>query len=284
MFFFGVRRGGSSIAFQLLDRLCFYSQKLSSDIVAKLHADGVELRNISAQHLEDATKAYDIIGCFRDSSTEISRVVRNSKAVLLMRDPRDCILSWFHAQHLHVNDVTSPPVIYNDLMEYLSHGDDLLEQLDRIHDSLDGIEHIVVQYDDLAYRPRFFLEKLISFCDIRPSRHGLDEVLTLSATTQILPDNRSHNRTGLSGAALHELSSEALSIINTKYKYYLNLYGYHLNVAELETSRDTIDRQEFDSLKRFIMILSQENGYRIAEINRLRKFLEEVKAGPKNNL
>lgn len=277
MFFFGVRRGGSSLAFQLLDRLCFYGQKSSSDIVARLHADGVELCNISARHLEDATKAYNIIGCFRDSSAEISREVKNSRAILLMRDPRDCVLSWFHAQHLHKDDVTRAPLIYDDFMEYLSYGDNLLEQLDRIHDSLDGVDHVVVQYHDLVYKPRFFLEKLISFCDIHPSRNGLDEVLTISATTQILPDNGSHNRTGLPGIALHELNSEAVSILNTKYKHYLDLYGYSLRPADLTTCPGTIDRQEFDSLKRFVMILSEQNGHRIAEINRLRELLEESK-------
>lgn len=275
--FFGLARGGSSIGFQIVADLFRASGKRAEDIVAHFHRLDIDLPHISPAAIQNALDHNDLIGCMRDTPPDLGTTLPpDVKAIFIVRDPRDCVLSWYHAQNLHLHSYIRPASIYKDFDEYLEDGDPIAGPIERILKVIDNREHLILHYHDLVYNPVETIKSVIAFCNLSPNRAAVDNILTIANSTQIISSEGDHNRNGGIGQALVELTETQLEILNTRYDKILERFGYTGDYTASIASDSKIDRVEFDAVKRHIMRLSQENGYRIGEIREIWTALKDI--------
>lgn len=276
--FIGIRRGGSSIAFMLLQRMFFYAGNKSHDIIADFHNNGVHIRDVPLDGINKSLECNDLVGCFRDIPDCFSSMdCENIKFIFLMRDPRESFLSWFHASHLHA-DGPFPPTCFDNLQDYMASDDDLIGVLDRVHAFIETKDHLVLQYADLVFRPVEFIQNLINYTGIEPLRRGLDEVLVMANSVQLRANAGAHNRDGMPGSALLELPRPVLDMLNERYSQYIEKYNYLSDPRHADWEIHAESRREIDSMKRFILDLASENALRMAEISRLNSIIEKLRS------
>lgn len=276
--FIGIRRGGSSIAFMLLQRMFLHSGNKSQDIVRKMHDDCVHIHDIPLEIIIKSLECNDLVGCFRDIPDSFLQMNCDSiKFIVVMRDPRESFLSWFHASSLHA-DGPFPPTCFDNLQDYVASDDELIGVLDRVHAFIENKDHLILQYADLVFRPAEFIQNLISYTGIEPIRKGLDEVLVMANSVQLWANAGAHNRDGMPGRALLELEQPVLDMLNERYGHYIEKYNYSAVPSRSDWEAQAASRREIDSIKRFILDLANENALRMVEISRLNSIIEKLRS------
>lgn len=266
------------MGFMLIQKLFNYAGLKSYDIVSEFYNRGFDISQIPQNDFENSISSNDFIGCFRDAPQYFGDMDWDgAKFIFLMRDPRECVISWFHAQHLH-KDAPVPEIIYEDFEDYLTNGDRLIEHLDKIHHFLDARDHLILHYEDLVYNPVSFLQAVLKYADLDVPRMALDETLTSANCVQIQLQNNLHNRSGIPGAALKYLPVWASDILNLRYTRYIEFETNVSNSDELAVEGKNAYRAEIDSLKRYILGLAQQNSARIQEIEILRREILEIQS------
>src|SRR5229473_7251067 len=97
--FCGFRRGGSSIFFGLLQLLFHRSSRSTEDVNFIYNRRGIAPADITRDQILEALGRNSLIGCFREVPSSIySCTEYHIKPVIVVRDPRDCIVSWYAAR------------------------------------------------------------------------------------------------------------------------------------------------------------------------------------------
>jgi hypothetical protein len=271
--FLGYRRGGSSIGYQLLHTLYAGSCSLH-DVVAEQHQRSVQVQDIGADEIRQAFERYDIVGVFRDVPPALQHDYPwDIRPVVVVRDPRDCVLSWFYARKLHLGGQLPPaPGPAQSLSEYLRAEDSFLGYATRLLDF--GLQRngLILRYEDMIRNPVNAIRKLSRFIHWPLDRRAVDRALLQAQFQHVVADSSQHQRIGEPFAALNTLPAHELSMLNTKYARILEALVYPISPAKVDAAaaHDADLRQEIDAMKRFAWQLSVENSYRINEIIELR--------------
>jgi hypothetical protein len=266
----GFARGGSSILGQMVLR-AFGSR--AHDVVAHQHYQyGRALEEIPPDDLQAAFAQHAIVGVFRDTTPELVESAVGAKAICIVRDPRDCVVSWFHARRLHPGDGLYDPA--ETLDQYIETGDRYHEGARRIMAFLEGRDALVLRYEDVFTNPAMALRQIIEFSGLPIDRSEADAAIVDAQFAQIVVNDGSHQRLGLPYSALRSLSDRHLAILNDRYRAILDRFGYPERTADIPP---VSDRSEIDALKRFVLQLAEQNHYRIVESARLRDELHQIK-------
>jgi hypothetical protein len=275
--FGGFRRGGSSIGFMVLQHLLLESGLSCFDFAKEQWDRGIKPSQISARRLLPALRKHDVVGCFRAVPAMSTKSLAKVRLFLLVRDPRDCQLSWYHARHLHQQDAVPQVIIdkaslHEDLIEEESFDSDIVSLLDWCE--LSGGR--IFRYEDLITNPLRFIIEFAEFTKLPLTRSAIDLALVKSTFLQPQPDVKNHNRSGLPYAALRSLSTAQLQRLNKRFSPMLARLGYPLDSTEL-INIDVAALAQRDAMKRFVHGLAEENGYRIREIQDLRETVARIR-------
>jgi SHS2 domain-containing protein len=162
--------------------------------------------------------------------------VRDKTAILLIRDPRDILVSAYYSfGFTHgLSQVDAISQKQKDLMEHireLTLDEYVLEaataQIDyfrMVNELSTNCERsVVLRYEDMIDDFDRFAEQLCKYVDLRPST--IQEIRRRSRPKGV-EDMKSHRRSGKAGGFRTKLKEGTVSALNDKLKDTLDLYGY----------------------------------------------------------
>lgn len=162
--------------------------------------------------------------------------IKNRKAVFLIRDPRDILVSqyysfgWSHGlsknKIIRERQVAFREKIQNvSIDEYAleasAHLQQAYSQLSRLHDFCDN--SVLIKFEDMVNRWNVFEEGLNRLLDF--DRGDLDEIYRRSRP-RTKEDTASHRRHGGSGAYREKFTQETIALLNTQFAEHLEKYDY----------------------------------------------------------
>lgn len=267
--FGGFRRGGSSVGFMILQHLLIESGLRCGDPVKDLWDRGIPTSQITSRQLLPEWDRNDVVGCFRAAPRLGKKALAGIRLFLLVRDPRDCQTSWFHARHLHDRDAVPQVVVdkarlHEDLIENESFDADVTGLIDWCERSGGRIH----RYEDMVENPLGFIQAFQDFSGLRLTRAAIDLALLKAAFFQGSADPADHNRSGIPHEALRTLPDADLAALNLRFAPLLDRLGYPLDRSAI-SPLDLPTLVQRDAMKRYIHGLADQNGQRIAEIQRL---------------
>ena len=267
--FGGFRRGGSSVGFMILQHLLIESGLRCADPVKELWDRGIRTSDITSRQLLHEWERNDLVGCFRAAPKLGKKALAGIRLFLLVRDPRDCQTSWFHARHLHARDAV-PQVVVDQaqLHEHLIENDSFDADVTGLLDWCDRSGGRVFRYEDLVENPLGFIQAFQEFSGLPLKRSAIDLALLKAAFFQGAADPADHNRSGIPYEALRTLPDAELAGLNDRFTPLLTRLGYPLDRAEVPPL-DLPSLVQRDAMKRYIHALADQNGQRIAEIQHL---------------
>lgn len=275
--FCGFRRGGSSIAFEVLEKLFLSSGYRTLDVVSKYFNTGVPIEDIHHQPLANAAQENDLLGVFRAYIVSLEKLIdAGCRPILIIRDPRDCLLSWRYAQYLHVNTPLPAEIrnFSNDSVDDF-YDPDFIDNCFRLYRLVDSSGGLIFRYEDFVLDPAKTLHEIIIFSNLEFRPDAVDTALLHATFVNLVADEHQHNRLGspynfLTTANPKILASanEILGDLIVELKYPLEYEKFSEQVFYRLASRD--------SLKRYILGLAKENAYRIEDIAALRACVENI--------
>ena len=261
------RRGGSSVIFEALQHLFIHSGFKTVDIVADKHNQDDE-KTVSPKDLNKAIYENDLIGCFRSPPPPIyKKNINNVCIILIVRDPRDCILSWYYASRLH-----KIPKITSNLEDYLINDDLFKNDInDLIAYSNDKNAHIF-KYEDIVLDPMSFLNNITKNLSLVFTRDSMDWAAAHLNCLQPQILNSSHNRSGKPYGWINQLDNKIANLLTCKFDHILETLKYPL----APVAQDVSLRLEIDSLKRLILNLAYQNSLKDAHLIKINEKINEL--------
>lgn len=268
------RRGGSSIGFMVLEHLLVESGLLCKDLVREVFDGGSA--ELAGRHVLPALRQHDLVGCFRTAPKMSSKSLARARLFLLVRDPRDCQLSWYHARHLHRHEGAESVVlptakIHEDLIREDSFAADVTSLLDWCE--LSGGR--IFRYEDMVSNPLSFIMAFAEFSGLPLKRSAIDLALILASFFQPSFDHANHNRSGAPYEALRTLPSQQLNKLNERFAPLLARLGYPLDASALPDF-DMAAMVQRDAQKRYVLGLAEQNGLRMRDVAELKLALANV--------
>jgi hypothetical protein len=275
--FAGFRRGGSSIGFEIVQHLLSESGLRCDDPLKHFFNLGIPASKVTSQLLKPEWARNDVIGCFRAppklAKAELSRI----RLFLLVRDPRDCQMSWFYARRLHTNDAVVTPINEDaQLHEPLNAGDMFDDEITGLLDWCELSGGCIYRYEDMIVDPLGFIQSFQEFSGLSLSRTAIDLALLKAAFIQSASDPREHHRSGMPYEALRTLPDKQIDALNKRFLPLLERMGYPLNRGSVPPL-DFAPLMQRDALKRYVLGLANQNAMRIAEIQRLHSEVEVLR-------
>ena len=269
------RRGGSSIGFMLLQHLLIELGLTCRDLVRELWDR--RFTEPTGRQVLPVFRQNDMVGCFRSAPVMSPKSLANARLFLLVRDPRDCQVSWFHARHLHQDDdaenvILDQAAIDEDLIKEETFDADVASLLDWC--MLSGGR--IFRYEDMVTNPLAFIMAFAEFSGLPIKRRAIDLALLEATFFQPALDHGNHNRSGVPYAALRTLPRRQLDKLNDRFAPLLNRLGYPLDPAELP-ELDTEALVQRDAMKRYVLGLAEQNALRAREITELQQSLASLR-------
>lgn len=163
----------------------------------------------------------------------------NSPAIVLVRDPRDCVVSAYYSflkSHVVQADLESDSAkqIASERDQYSNVGIDeyAIDSIGRFIYELNGYAYffheniLVFRYEDVIFDKVVFFEKVISHLGLNFDRDIFDICLNAVDIVPQKEDATSHIRSVTPGDHRRKLQVETINIINDRYNKELSLYGY----------------------------------------------------------
>lgn len=274
--FGGFRRGGSSVGFMILQHLLIESGLRCSDKVKELWDQGVRTSLIGNRQLLPEFRDNALVGCFRAAPNMTDKALAKVPLFLLVRDPRDCQTSWFHARHLHQQDAV-PQVIVDKarLHEALIEDDSFDADVASLLDWCASSGGRIFRYEDLVLDPLAFILEFQEFSGLPLKRSAIDLALLKAAFFQAALDPADHNRSGVPFEALRTLALADLKRLNKRFAPLLDRLGYPLQPGGA-ASLDLSPLIQRDAMKRYVHGLADQNGLRIAQIRQLEQQVADL--------
>jgi hypothetical protein len=216
--------------------------------------------------------------------------------ILVIRDPRDCLVSSFYALHgphdrgdMHRARERLPTQL--DAEEGID--DFCFRAAERMRSHTDSLrllclhypDTLVFRYEDIYADPMAWLRGVIERLGIQVAAEALDQARVEAVFTTDTEDASRHHRQGHPGDHLRKLRRQTAIYLAELLAPQLAFFGYHGAVAAasapiLDSSRPTehagTAAAEFAALKRIVSELQRENGFRIREIAELRDAVRPV--------
>jgi hypothetical protein len=270
--FCGFRRGGSSFVFQALQVLFQESGLRTVDIVALKHNTRDE-RHVTSTELEGALVENQLVGAFRSPPpSALDATLRQTLVILVVRDPRDCILSWHFAKPLHGHSEGT------SLDHTLATSDAFISDASGLLDYANNQDALIVRYEDIVSKPAAFISAIVRNMALEFNRQAVDWAIASLNSMQVQPSRHNHNRCGLPFQWPKHLTPIQQAHITSKMKPLLEKLRYESSPPPFCPD----ERQEIDALKRLILQLATENSMRITEITSLGERLAQYELTSKD--
>lgn len=165
----------------------------------------------------------------------------NDKIVILVRDPRDCVVSAYYSfLNSHVLPVQEGSAAENILQERqlydgVSVDEYCLKEIYRFVDELVGLTYFlnensfVRRYEDIIFNKKHFFTQLIKYLDLNISTQTFDKALKFVDVKPVKEDSSKHIRRVSPGNYKEKLKKDTINKINEKYRDILEIWNYEID-------------------------------------------------------
>ncbi len=246
-FVFGVRKSGSSILNNVVHAIAKMNDVHFVDIAGQLFQNGIPVRDWQRDAgMGKLLKPGNVYGGFRNFPLGLTgdETFRNSKKLLMVRDPRDALVSeYFSNAYSHSVPVTGKtrndmlalrdaalgseidayvlkmaPLLRNTLREYMQLGDHNI--------------HRTLRYEDVITRKRLLLSELCGFFSWSLSETQSNQILGWADVVPETEQPTEFVRKVTPGDYLEKLSRETISKLNDLFAAEMQYFGYGQSAAE----------------------------------------------------
>jgi hypothetical protein len=208
--------------------------------------------------------SYQPFGYFYGPFRSFNRVIVNLddfKILLVLRDPRDAIVSSFYSLYSHVlpqvlekeeiemrrqrrkkkTEQTVDEYIINKMNETTRLTDHYYEY----HRELMGRKNVLfLKYEDMVADFDPWLDRLVQFLELGTSQRLIDEIKAGASFKVSREDVRQHKRQVKPGEHKRKLKPETVDFLNSRVKEILDLFGYPLEIGSREAAKNTKEHEE----------------------------------------
>ncbi|TWB67819.1 sulfotransferase domain-containing protein [Nitrospirillum amazonense] len=283
--FIGIARGGSSICNQILSVLAQSCNYELRDIETEHFNAGVPVSHISQDIFEGLERSQVYYGPFRSAPESLRKVsLRGIRKVMVVRDPRDCLVSHYYAmKNFHarfqigkgLDEMEKGAPIDIDIDSHC------LSVASEYKETLHGLaafvyrnaDTIVYRYEDIFQNPGAWVLDAIRRLNLTPTEDALKDAMVLANFEATGENEFVHKRQGRPFDHLNKLKASTIEAISRVLDPELGMFGYGIRPLQLATgvavAQDESLRIEFTALKKAILDLAEQNGFRIGETGEL---------------
>lgn len=243
---FSIHKSGSTLMHSMIQQACNASRIPAISIPDILFLEGIQDNEwCNNKHLIDIFIPGRVYFGFRylpDILLHESIQLRNKKCVLLVRDPRDALVSQFYSfggKHLsHRLPEKNREIILKkisttadlEIDEYVLRSAALhLHKLQKYQLSLDFDHILLKRYEDIYFNKKKFINDIFMYFDIDVDSSVLDKVATDNDIRPIQEDPTKHIRKGTPGDHRLKLQQDTISKLNDIFRETCRWYGYNLD-------------------------------------------------------
>jgi hypothetical protein len=288
--FFGITRGGSSITNRLLHILASSSFELN-DIDGRAYEDGIHLNDIPSENFENIPNENIYVGPFRQYPGQLTdEILAKFKKVIIFRDPRDCLVSHYHAfKNIHTSFVKGKGAVGKGRRITQTIDEYVLDQLPSFLRTFKKYISLVnnhqeiyhYRYEDIIADPLSWISEMINVLELSPSENQVSQAVLEASFSKVTQDVNSHNRQGMWGDFLSQLQDETIQSLNDEFAPVLEKLSYTDTTAKLgygKLSDEVLTlRKEIDCLKKIILKLSEQDSKNNSGLTKLEKQLKDSK-------
>ena len=290
IFFVGVPRGGSSICSQIISSMATSRGYEICDIEAENYNKGIRIDLIPNDVFQKLSKKSTYYGPFRSTPENIIKApLRDIYKIVVVRDPRDCIVShYFAMKNIHTQfrpntdlaDMKTGGGEYGEIdehclsvsTEYKSIFSGLVSFILRNADT------IVYRYEDIIFNAATWIADVNIRLALNCSEEVLNQARLQAHFVPVREDEMAHNRQGLPLDHLKYLKPPTIEAISRILYAEMSFFGYiaksiPLGSSSLFSQADSYGK-EIEALKSAYYVLAAQNHMRIEEIRELRRKIE----------
>lgn len=244
---FSLHKCGSSMLFAMINTVCKYAKVPCFSIPDELFSMGVldnewEVdKGLLELHMDGIVYiGYRYLPLYMIDDNKLTERIKNKKKVLLVRDPRDALVSEYFSFVKGSHKLPNKnPERYSELyktfeqwsIDYytLESAPDLKNKLERYKKYLDFENVLLLKYEEVYFNKRIYLELIFKYFDIDIDQ----EIIELSAKeNDIRPlkeDPTTHIRKGIPGDHKEKLKPETIARLTVFFREIMRFYGYDLD-------------------------------------------------------
>jgi len=290
---FALHRGGSSITARLLQLVLDAAGYRLVDEARRYYQAGYALDDIPSAFFATLAPTGVLYGPFR-SYPQTMRLANLAPLarLLIVRDPRDCLVSTFYAQR-GPHDRMDLRRGLTRLPTQLDDADDIddfcVRAADTVRRHLDGMrllclhypDTLVYRYEDIFADPCGWLCGVVARLGLSVPAEAFDQARLEAVFDADGEDAARHHRQGHPGDHHRKLSRRTAMYLAEFFAAQLAFFGY----TGARTGADSApprsaasDPDDIAALKRIILDLQRENGFRIEELAALRHAVAQLQA------
>lgn len=232
---FAYAKSGSTLLDRLVRDYCKAVNIPTFSLFGEAFTNGVKPMEISS----NAACCFEYTGVvftgFRHYPVHFDVNFKNAKSVLLVRDPRDMLVSlYFSIAKSHVvlkgdekfsnERINANSTSIDDFV--ISRAESYLSNFNRYKESLNGKELLTFKYEDVIYNKAAWLTQLLEYFDFRVNKTVLDEVVKKHDLMPREENEQAHVRQVHPGNYLKKLKQDTILQLNQKLKVFLDAYDY----------------------------------------------------------
>lgn len=291
IFFMGVMRGGSSIVAQVLQQLAMAAGVEYSDPASIAYDQNRSIHEIDWAGLSTVEGEGKVYGIFRELPNWVNELdLRRFVKILVVRDPRDCLVSLYHARKFHSrnnasNDRYHIPILLDidDIDQFCAANTKYFR--DRFSSYAEFCQQrsdvLIYRYEDIAGNFPAFVDLCVQLLEIDKTHPKYADVIghatllkaTITLERKVIAQE-SHNRSGRAQQFLEELRGESIEELTRQFSQSLSYFGYGAPVRALSrenggdanTAMSDGTAALVQALVDFNQLLANQNGERISEI------------------
>lgn len=284
VFFFGMSRGGSSITFQIIQKILLSLGYKHYDPEGDAYRNGGkslgECPELLAPIKSEMNNVDMIVGPFRNNTEQRSQFALDEliancsdpRIIIITRDPVDCLYSWYFARNLHPgwsNENIKGDPTPSEFAQQLapSYFREVVGLINLSAHS--NARHFA--YHDIVFSPTNWLQSVIESLDITPQSKNLAQVNSRMAFLNPFENKLAHRRSGVPGSSRMLISEDSQAAIDTIFDSFNQHFKYPRQPAtesemkmamEISSLRDSIDllMTHNAELRKAIAKLSKKSG------------------------
>lgn len=244
---FSIHKAGSTLMHNMISEVCHFAGIPSVNIPGTLFTEGIfENAWENDEHILDLITPGRIYYGFRNLPeillTESLRL-RDKKSVLLVRDPRDALVSQYFSYggknishklpsknqeaFVRMAQVTS----HLNIDQYvLQAAENYRNKLDKYKENLNFENVLLFKYEDIYYDKISFLGEIFTHFGIPVESGLLDQIAAKYDVRPEVEDVTKHIRKGTPGDHVNKLMPETVNKLNAIFAVTCEWYGYDLSI------------------------------------------------------
>lgn len=244
-FVFSIHKSGSSLLYNMIREVCLMENIPAVNIPDTIFREGVKAgewdRDPALLPLIDFGRIYYGFRFLPQILTSPAVRLKEKKSVLLVRDPRDALVSqYFSFGGRYISHKLPEKNAQNYLDKYkntehldidtyvLQAANDLLRKLTTYKTHLDFSRVLVLHYEDLYFDKFSFLAAVFAHFGFSVSEKVLNSVAEKNDVRPVKEDITKHIRKGLPGDHSEKLGKETIKTLDNIFSGIGTFYGYSL--------------------------------------------------------